>query len=138
MNIILALLSGAVVTIMIAMNGQLSDYYGIYMATVIIHLIGLLTIFVVCRMRHCRLRVHNSCSWLLYLGGVIGVLTVFFNNLTIGVIGASLISALGLLGQIIASLILEQKGWLGSLQTPITKEKLVSVLIILIGIGVML
>lgn len=138
MNILLALLSGIIVTVMISMNGELSDHYGIYVATVLIHLIGLITMIIVCRLRHSPIRFRNRCSIFLYTGGCIGVLTVFFNNLTIGAIGASLVSALGLLGQICASLLLEQYGWLGSLQSSITKEKLLSVLIIMIGIGVML
>lgn len=138
MEILLALLSGCVVTIMIAMNGQLSNHFGLYFATVLIHAIGLATIYIICHMKKAKLHFKNGVPFYLYTGGMIGVLTVFFNNLTIGSIGASLVTALGLLGQLVSSLILEQKGWLGSIQSTITKEKLISLCIILIGIGVML
>ena len=50
----------------------------------------------------------------MYCGGCIGVLTVIFNVFAIGKIGASLMTALGLLGQMMTSLLLENKGWLAT------------------------
>lgn len=138
MDILLALLSGGIVTVMLAMNGQLSDQFGLYASTVIIHMVGLLTIFIVCKCKRLPPLFKNRVPWYLYLGGVVGIFTVLFNNATIGAIGASLVTATGLLGQLGASMVLEHRGWLGSLQSAITKEKLLSLLIILIGIGVML
>ncbi|MEG0274397.1 MAG: DMT family transporter [Longicatena sp.] len=138
MELILAMLSGIICTIMLAWNGQLSTAIGIYLSTFVIHILGLLTIWLYCKWKHLRIPFHNHLPWFFYMGGVIGVLTVFFNVYTIEAIGASLVSALGLLGQLCASLVLEQKGWLGSVQSDITKSKLVSLGIIVIGIGVML
>lgn len=138
MDILLTLLSGCIVTIMIAMNGQLSNHFGLYFATVLIHAIGLATIYIVCHMKKAKLHFRNGIPLYLYTGGTVGVLTVFFNNVTISSIGASLVTALGLLGQLVSSLVLEQKGWLGSIQNTITKESIISLIIILIGIGVML
>ena len=115
MAISMAILSGIVVSVMMVFNGQLSDLIDLYTATVLIH-----------------------ASRFLYLGGVIGVFTVFFNNLTITILGASMISALGLCGQMLTSIILEQSGALGTKKQKLQPIKLVSLLIILIGIGVML
>ena len=131
MAISMAILSGIVVSVMMVFNGQLSDLIDLYTATVLIHACGLLTMYIVLKVKHISLRDLPHASRFLYLGGVIGVFTVFFNNLTITILGASMISALGLCGQMLTSIILEQKQKL----QPI---KLVSLLIILIGIGVML
>lgn len=138
MNMFLALLSGVIVTLMLAMNGQLSDQFGLYLSTLIIHTVGFVTIFIVCVYKKFSINLKQGVPWYLYMGGVIGIFTVLFNNATIGAIGASLVSALGLLGQLGASIVLEHKGWLGSVRSAITKEKLLSLLIILVGIGVML
>ena len=43
MDFVLATLSGIIVTTMNVFNGQLSDYTGVYLSTVIIHLVGLVT-----------------------------------------------------------------------------------------------
>ena len=48
-----------------------------------------------------------------------------------------MISALGLCGQMLTSIILEQSGALGTQKQKLQPIKLVSLLIILIGIGVM-
>ena len=45
MNFVLATLCGIIVTTMNVFNGQLSDYTGVYLSTVIIHLVGLVTFF---------------------------------------------------------------------------------------------
>ena len=124
MELLLAMLSGIICTIMLAWNGQLSNAIGIYASTFIIHLCGLFTIILLCKYKHIKIPFRNHLPWYFYMGGVIGVFTVFFNVYTIEAIGASLVTALGLLGQITASLILEQKGWMGSIQSNITWEKI--------------
>lgn len=137
MAISMAILSGIVVSVMMVFNGQLSDLIDLYTATVLIHACGLLTMYIVLKVKHISLRDLPHAS-VLYLGGVIGVFTVFFNNLTITILGASMISALGLCGQMLTSIILEQSGALGTQKQKLQPIKLVSLLIILIGIGVML
>lgn len=138
MAISMAILSGIVVSVMMVFNGQLSDLIDLYTATVLIHACGLLTMYIVLKVKHISLRDLPHASRFLYLGGVIGVFTVFFNNLTITILGASMISALGLCGQMLTSIILEQSGALGTKKQKLQPIKLVSLLIILIGIGVML
>lgn len=138
MDFLLAFASGVICTIMIAWNGQLSSTMGLYASTIMIHFMGLLTILLLLKWKHIHICFRNHLPFFFYTGGMIGVLTVFFNSFSIQIIGASLVSALGLLGQISASLVLEHKGWLQSVQSKITKEKIISLCIILLGIGVML
>jgi hypothetical protein len=51
-------------------------------------------------------------AWFLYLGGAIGVLTTVFNNVAFARISVSSILALGLFGQSMAGLIIDQYGLL--------------------------
>lgn len=138
MYIWMAIISGIVVSLMNVFNGQLSDAAGVYISIVIIHICGLLTMLVVLKIKHISLRSLPWVKWFLYLGGVVGVLTVFFNNVTITVLGASLVTALALCGQILTSLIIEHFGWFQTEKQPFQPMKLVSLCIILVGIGVML
>lgn len=138
MAIWMAIFSGIVVSVMMVFNGQLSDVTGLYTATVLIHASGFITMYVVLKTKHISLRSLPRAAWFLYMGGIIGVFTVFFNNLTITVLGASLVTALGLCGQILTSIVLETSGAFGTQKQKLQPMKVVSLLIILIGIGVML
>lgn len=135
---LLALLSGLVITIMVSINGELTHHFGLYLGTVLIHFIGLITIYLVCKVKKASISFKNGLPYYFYLGGFVGVFTVFFNNFTIGVIGASLVNALGLLGQMVTSLVMEHFGLLGTKKNKLNFEKCISLFIILIGIGVML
>ena len=47
MDFVLATLCGIIVTTMNVFNGQLSDCTGVYLSTVIIHLVGLVTFLII-------------------------------------------------------------------------------------------
>lgn len=134
----LALLSGMIITVMNIFNGQLSNYYGVYVSTVLIHLIGLLTFMVVMSVKKERIQWKNRIPLILYSGGMIGVLTVIFNVMTVSSLGAALLTALGLLGQMITSIVLEQQGWLGTIKCSLSLSKMISLVIVMLGIGVMM
>ena len=138
MIILLAILSGMIITIMNVFNGQLSFYYGEYLAIVIIHLIGLITLIMILIIKKEKITFQNRIPLILYSGGMIGVFTVLFNVMTVQSLGASLLTVLGLLGQMITSIILEYNGWLGIAQSKLNSKQLMSLMIIIIGIGVMM
>ena len=52
MNFVLATLCGIIVTTMNVFNGQLSDYTGVYLSTVIIHLVGLVTFLIIMKIKN--------------------------------------------------------------------------------------
>ena len=51
MDFLLATLCGIIVTTMNVFNGQLSDYTGVYLSTVIIHLVGLVTFLIIMKIK---------------------------------------------------------------------------------------
>ena len=52
MDYVLATLCGIIVIVMNVFNGQLSDYTGVYLSTVIIHLVGLITFFIIMKIKN--------------------------------------------------------------------------------------
>ncbi|MCL2287305.1 MAG: DMT family transporter [Firmicutes bacterium] len=132
----LSLLTGILITVMVVFNGELTGQYGIYFATVIIHIAGLLLITAVVLIRRDKVFAVRYPAWL-YLGGAIGVMTTVFNNLAFGRISVSAILALGLLGQSAAGLTIDQFGFFGMQKHPFTKGKLVGLFLIIGGIGIM-
>lgn len=79
---LLSLVIGAVVAIMIAINGQLTSAYDLFVSAVIIHVIGTVFSLIVCLCRHQKILVKAEAPWM-YLGGAIGVFTTFGNNLSL-------------------------------------------------------
>jgi len=128
---------GVLVSVMITVNGNLTTQYGLYTATVIIHIVGLLIISTVVLVR--REKIFNKgLAWFLYLGGAIGVMTTIFNNISFGRISVSAILALGLLGQGVIGLIIDQYGLWGMPKHPFEKKKTFGFLLILAGIASMI
>jgi len=133
----LSLLMGILITVMIAVNGGLTTHYGVYTATVVIHIVGLVLIVAVVAIKKERF-FPARFPWFMYLGGAIGVLTTVFNNLSFGRISVSAILALGLFGQSVTGLIVDQYGLFGMQKHPFTKEKSIGLLLIIAGIAAMI
>jgi len=129
----LSLLTGVLISVMVAFNGGLTGQYGVYLATVIIHIAGLLLITAVVLIKKDKVFAVRYPVYL-YLGGAIGVLTTVFNNMAFGRISVSAILALGLLGQSISGLIIDQYGLFGMQKHSFTKGKLVGFFLMLGGI----
>ena len=128
---------GILITVMVAVNGGLTQHYGIYSATVIIHIVGLVLISAAVLIGREK-PFAKRYAWFLYLGGAIGVMTTVFNNFAFGRISVSALMALGLLGQSVTGLIIDQFGLFKMPRHPFTKGKIVGLTLIIIGIGSMI
>ncbi|AWK52320.1 hypothetical protein DIC82_15510 [Clostridium beijerinckii] len=133
----LSLLIGALVAIMVTFNGELSNGLGTYSSLVIIHLVGFVIILVIMFYKKIKISFKSSLPLYLYSAGAISVFTVMFNNLSYPILGVSLPVALGLLGQLIASLAFDHYGFLGMSKIHFNKKKFVGLFIIIIGIFIM-
>ena len=136
MYYLLSLLTGVLISVMIAFNGGLTEQYGVYSATVIIHVAGLLMTLVILAAKR-EWPFAKAQAWFLYLGGAIGVVTTVFNCLAFGRISVSSILALGLFGQSVTGLVIDQYGLLDMPRHPFKKRKILGLLLILCGIASM-
>jgi bacterial/archaeal transporter family-2 protein len=134
---LLSLLIGAVIAIMVAVNGELSGSLGNYFSLIIIHLLGFLNVLGIMLYKKIKISFRNGLPLYLYSAGAISVFTVMFNNLSYSALGVSLPVALGLLGQILTSLAFDHYGILGMPRIRFKKKKIVGLLIIVIGISIM-
>ena len=106
MYYLISLIIGILVAIMIAVNGGLTTLYGVYAATVIIHIVGLILIGGLILARRERPFARPQ-PWYLYIGGVIGVVTTVCVNYAFGKISLSAILAIGLFGQSLAGVLVD-------------------------------
>lgn len=131
-------LCGAMVAVMIAMNGALSEAIGNYHATALIHLIGLCAIMLVLVIRRERLHPGKRLALYMYTGGVVGVVTVVATNIAFNALGASVSLALCLAGQLGVSLALDRFGLMGASRRRIGRGRLLSALAVVAGVALMM
>lgn len=135
---LLSMLTGAIIAIMISINGGLADATGLYFSSVIIHAVGLITIIVVLLIMKSKIVIKDKIPWYYYSAGAIGILTVLFNNMSVAPLGVSLTLALGLLGQSFASILVDTFGMFGMSKITFNSKKVIGLIIILIGIATMI
>ncbi|MBW6410594.1 DMT family transporter [Clostridium weizhouense] len=137
MNNLLSAFIGALITIMVMFNGTLSKISGNYTSTVIIHIVGLLGILFVLLITKSKMKFKKGLSLYLYSAGAIGVFTVIFNNFSYEILGASIPISLALLGQSIASIIIDHFGLLEMKKSKFNKKKSIGLTFIVLGIFIM-
>ncbi|HWR12175.1 MAG TPA: DMT family transporter [Rectinemataceae bacterium] len=150
----LAPLVGALITLMNGLNSRLSAITGNLVAALAIHVAGLVAVSIVLLARREPRRVRQAglpglpgrsdrskppdrLPFYYYLGGFIGVGTVFSNNYAFGILGASLAVALALLGQTLCSVAIDAAGFLGRKKYPLSLRSLPGLALALSGVMVM-
>lgn len=134
----LALISGAVIGFMILLNGELAQWYGMYNATVIFHLVAVIFTFVACKIGKKKILPSEKLPLWFYLGGIFMVFPTLFENFAFGKISMTSIMALSLFGQTICALLFDRFGWLGMKKHFFQKSSLIGIVFSLTGIGIML
>lgn len=123
---------------MISINGGLTTYYGLYTATFIVHVVGLVVCFIIALIKKEKVPKFKRLPFWLYIGGLIGFLTTVFNNIAVGKISISAILALSLFGQALTSLLIDCFGLFNMPKRKFYPFKIIGLLIVLIGIIFML
>lgn len=130
-------LVGFLIAIMVMVNGTLASFYGDYAATVIIHVIGLILVSAIIVAKRLKVRLSRNIPLYWFSGGAIGAFMIIFNNMSFANLGVSLTLALGLVGQIVASAIIDHYGLFGLNVSKFKKEKILGFITIFAGITIM-
>ena len=132
-----SLFIGILVAVMITVNGGLTALNGVYSATVIIHIVGLILISAIIFWRREKpfQKIHK---WYLYIGGVLGVATTASTNFAFGQISVSAILAIGLFGQSVAGVLVDQFGLFGMRKHPFRARQIPGILLVAGGIAWMM
>ncbi len=138
MNFIISILIGAMVSLMSMFNGTLSNTYGNYTSSIIIHVVGLLLVITIMLIKKAKVSIKKNIPIYLFSAGAVGVFTVVFTNISFVKLGALLTMAIGLLGQSLISIIVDHFGILGMKENKFKQKKLIGLSIIIMGIFVMI
>lgn len=135
---LLALLDGAIISVMVAVNGGLTGSMGVYNAAAVIHIVGVVFALLLCLLAKKRLFRKLHLPLWAYLGGVIGVLTTLFNNYAYAHLSMTGIVALGLLGQCVTANLLDACGLCGMKKRRISGAAWLGIAMSCAGVLVML
>lgn len=134
----LALINGVILAIMIFLNGMLANITGPYMSTLIFHIIGFILIIIISIIKKNRLSNLRKLPLMFFLPGVLSVITILLNNISIPKIGLTLTIGITLFGQLVMSSLVEHFGLFGMPVNKFKKEKTLGFSIISLGIIVMI
>ena len=134
---ILALLIGALISIMISFNSGLEGYVGSTYYVVLIHAIGLIAILIVAAIKKEKMVIKEAIPFYLFLGGIFGVMLTLVNVITIGSIGVALTTALAVFGQLVFSSLVDHFGLFGLTKYEFNPKKLVGLFIVFVGLVIM-
>ncbi len=137
MKILITNFIGVILTFMIYYNAKLQENLGMFLGLVVIHIVGMLGSVLLIYSTKNKITYDKTIHFIFYLGGVLGVITVLSNSYSFLAIGASLSTTVALLGQMVASVVVDVYGIGGVPKKKFNKKKLVGLFIILIGIIIM-
>ena len=108
--LIIAAASGILMALQGSLNSALSKVIGVLEGSLVVHLLGLLTVAVLlylCGLGRGDLGRLGEAPWYLYLGGVLNAAIVYGVMLAIGKTGAGIATTAIITGQLAASLLVD-------------------------------
>lgn len=132
-----ALAIGVLISVMLLANGALQAAFGAKAALLVIHATGTLAMIPILFLKRAPLKALDCVPPYLFLAGAVGVALVFLNNTTVASIGLTLTIAFGVVGQLIASGIVDRYGLFGLQRRPGNWRKIAGLALILAGVVTM-
>ena len=123
---------GILIGVQSAFCAQITQAYGNWFSSVIVHLGGFLVLTPLFFTKWGR--KQGSAPWYLYLGGTLGFVNVLFSNYGIVSLGITNSNALMFLGEIVFAAGLDSLGALGSRKRRITPMKWAAIAIVVAGV----
>lgn len=136
---IIALFDGFAFSIESTINGHVgivlkSPIYSAFLTFLIASIILIVINILQGNFKNMKFIASAHTPWWNFLGSIIGGINIFINAFLVPQIGIGLATILGLLGQIIISLVIDNWGFLGAEINKINKLQISGILTIILGI----
>lgn len=141
MYYICTFLIGAIIAVMVVFNTNLGILTTNEVSIAINQVVGIVSITIVMAFGHRSSQINpkrEKSAWWQWFGGIFGLGVITINYYSVSNAGTTIAMAAAVLGQCIMGTIFDITGWLGMKRIPLSKRKIVSLLLSLIGILVML
>lgn len=131
-----AVLVGMTIALMLVVNATLQQSLGPAGALVVVHVVGLATILPLAGLVK-QPKPEGKIPVVFFLAGLVGVALLWINNHTVPLLGAGLALALGVVGQLSASAVVDHWGLFGLPRRPFHPRRLVGLGLAVVGVGIM-
>ena len=132
-----AMAVGALISLMLMANGALQVAFGPATSMVILHATGTAVLIILLLAKRASFVRSEAVPAYLFLSGALGVLLVFLNNTTVAAIGLTQTIALGVIGQLVVSSLVDHYGLFGLEKRAWNPRKIAGLTLILSGVAVM-
>lgn len=137
----MAAVAGVIMAIQGSMNSALGKVVGVWEATFIVHLIGLLFVVIVLflfRVGSGNLSDFTQAPWYVYFGGILGVLIIYGVAMTMPKIGVAPATTAIIFGQVITASLVDHFGLFGLEKIPFSYWTLLGTLLMAGGAWMLL
>lgn len=133
--VLLTAFTGGLIALQAPINSGLGRAVGTFQAAFLSFLIGTVALAVIAALSggFSGLSGARAVPWHYLVGGLLGAVYVTCVLVTVRTLGAGGVTAATITGQLAASLVVDQFGWLGVVKQPITALKVLGV--VLLGLG---
>lgn len=132
------LIIGALIAVMVFINGMLAGYTDSMFSVLVVHIVGITAIaLIVVFKREKTVAGSGRLPVIFFCGGILGVLLTYLNNICIASLGVSLTLALGLVGQSAMSCAIDHFGLFGAAANRFNPKKLIGFGLCFAGVAVM-
>ncbi len=128
------LLSGILQGLMLSLNGQLGNYYSMFGISFFVHSIAmvLLILYIKCKEKK-KIRLTGFPKYI-YLVGFMGIGMVTSSSWCTLAIGATAMTALSVVGQMVSSALVDHYGWFGMEVEKFDWRELPAYILVLFGV----
>ncbi|HAA89079.1 MAG TPA: hypothetical protein DCE07_00615 [Peptococcaceae bacterium] len=141
MAYVIAFIAGSVMAVQGSLNSALSKIIGLLEATFIVHVVGTLITLVLLlgfRLGEGGLSQILKVPSYLYLGGLLGVFIVYAVVASIPRLGVAVATTVIIVGQVATALLIDHFGLFGLKEVPFTWWKVLGLILLAAGAGIML
>ncbi len=132
-----AILSGAANPVQSAAHGQLNKQLGQWAwAGVVVYAVGLLGMLATVAVVRQALPLGNAhgVSWWAWTGGLISIFSTIAAILLVQKLGSGIFTSLSVTAALVMSVVLDQFGWLGMKQHPVSVGRAIGCVLLIVGI----
>lgn len=134
---LLTLAIGILISIMVGFNGELGIRIGNLEGVVFVNVLGLVVTLITLIFLRKTWKPFRNIAPIYFMGGMVGTFLLVMNNVCFKALGASLTIAMGIIGQIIMSSLIDNYGLFEMKKYPFRKKKLIGIAFMLLGIYIM-
>jgi bacterial/archaeal transporter family-2 protein len=133
--VVLTAVAGGLIALQAPINAGLGKATGNFPAALVSFVVGTIALAAIVALsgKAGGLGSTFDVRWYYLLGGLLGVIYVVNALIAVSVIGAGGVAAATVTAQLIASLAIDRLGWFGLDEIPLTPERVLGVVLLLVG-----